>query len=76
MKKKLAIALAAAALIASLAGCGEAGDGAVTDAPVPTAAHTVTHTPTHSSAMPAVTLLLRRKNTPPPDKRRGIFAFL
>ena len=55
MKKKLAIALAAAALIASLAGCGEAGDGAVTDAPVPTAAHTVTHTPVHSSEMPAAT---------------------
>lgn len=55
MKKKLAIALAAAALIASLAGCGEARDGAVTGAPVPTAAHTVTHTPTHSSEMPAVT---------------------
>ena len=55
MKKKLAIALAAAALIASLAGCGDGGDGAVTDAPVPTTAHTSTHTPAHGSEMPAVT---------------------
>lgn len=55
MKKKLAIALAAAALIASLAGCGDGGDGAVTDAPVPTTVHTATHTPAHGSEMPTAT---------------------
>lgn len=53
MKKKLAIALACAALLASFAGCGDVDDGMVTDAPSGTPVHTAAHGTTLTPDVPA-----------------------
>ena len=53
MKAKLAIALALAALLGSLAGCGEVEDGMVSDAPTAPVHSTLpTASPAHTSDTP------------------------